>query len=172
MFSTYIIYLFWILYILVFTLINNFFDEIKLFKKSRNILVCIALYFFIGWLFNHQDKSITIIKTKNKTVYKHSLFNNIEFHFNNGTSSNIKLEDYTLINDTPDSLVIESVLYGNENTTYANGDSAYIFVLPFSIVNLKQSVDFYFNEPPEKVFERRSFWMHGSTYYWLHKKNV
>lgn len=98
-----------------------------------------------------------------------SLLGNFDFKFKNGDLLNKSVNENLIINNTNYLLVVDKVEYGYIDSSNNNGDITVVVIPPYSSVNLKNSVDYFFKEPPQSIRVKSG---ESKMRYWLHKESI
>jgi hypothetical protein len=128
---------------------------------------------FIGVCFMFFDVLYVINDTENNYFFfqnkkYYTLGNSYKFQYANGVSQNINVSrDYTIINNTNDTLVYEDVEFRSKYAAPLETNSDNIIIPPESYSQAKE-VNYLFEFPPLSIKENKS--TSGSTKGWLHTK--
>lgn len=148
---------------------KNFYvnDTICMFITSLHLVFFLALGFFI----HHSLNSIQIVNKDLDDKTNVSFFKETIYRFANGSSSKVYISGFTFINNSPDTLILESIFYYKYETDSSNVDPLYLYIMPYSwINNLPAEIDFFYNDPPDRILKPKHDFFHSSNvYYWIHK---
>jgi hypothetical protein len=93
-----------------------------------------------------------------------TLWNDLEYTFSDGRSYKIIIKDNMIINDSSKKVVVEKVEYSS--VALLNfGDNIECTISPYKYLELANSIDYYYSEPPKTISVKRGG---TTTRYWLH----
>lgn len=87
------------------------------------------------------------------------------YTFKNGSTKSILINDYTLINDSDETLIIEKVEYSRFSTT-SSGGNLLSWISPYSSQILEYNIDYFYDDPPSSIRVKSG---NITTRFWLHK---
>ncbi len=130
--------------------------------KYRYILLLAGIGSFVArYSMNH----IVVLKANQKRESLLTFGSSFNYTFQNGNSTRINVSSNTLVNDTEEELIIEKVEYSTFSSL-SDEDKVVKNIESFSFVQLVNSVDYYYENPPKTIrVKGRS----STTRYWLHK---
>ena len=138
--------------------------------KNRYFLLLPTFYFFlIPLTFKH----LQVLNNESSPKKTMLLTSSKIFQFDNGTELVIDLDEGALVNNTPNKLYIEKLVYGEslfeeDNTQNTIVDS----IEPYSVFNNPYYIEYYFQQPPSVIevnVSNKSTTNKKTIQYWLHK---
>jgi hypothetical protein len=149
----------------LFLLVFVFYKE-----KNRYFLLLPCFYFFlIPLTFKH----FLVLESESSPEKTLVLTSSKEFHFKNGTQQNIEIDDKVLVNNTPNKLYIEKIIYGESFFEEDETQNTIIdSIEPFSVFNNPYYIEYYFQQPPTTIkvnVKKESSNNKKTIQYWLHK---
>lgn len=145
--------------IIIPNLISKY-KDIQSYGCTIPLLGIMLLLFTIFYI-----KDIIIIRNNKIVVHNNTIFSSVKFTYHNGRTGEIILtDDKVLINDSDHNLTLESINYGHIYDGVNNEVTKSINIPPSSFSAIK-TIDYYFNEPPESIYQKAS---DSKVKYWLH----
>ena len=109
-------------------------------------------------------KNVVILKEGRVNEKYLTLWNDLEYTFSDGRSYKIIIKDNMIINDSSKKVVVEKVEYSS--VALLNfGDNIECTISPYKYLELANSIDYYYSEPPKTISVKRGG---TTTRYWLH----
>jgi 16S rRNA G966 N2-methylase RsmD len=110
------------------------------------------------------DKA-TILTENNKKQEYLTFKNSLLYSFKNGSIEVISIDDYTIINDTDERLIIEKIECSRFSTSNS-GENYMTSISPYSSKILNYSIDYFYIDPPYSIRVKNTA---TNIRYWLHK---
>jgi len=149
-----------------FYLIIAGFVSLLILRFYRGKYWAIFLILGIGFFALRMSMKEVTILIGNRLSEDYLTFNrNHEYNYKNGSKEIISIEDNTLINDTEDYLVVEKLEYSTY-ASYTSGDNVVMDIPPYSHVQLINSIDYFYSQPPDTISVKNGG---TTTRFWIHE---
>lgn len=137
--------------------------------KFRYFLLFSCFYFAILPTTFKQIRVISGESSVNKSIV---LTSSIDFRYSNGSEQEIEIDERLLVNNTPNRLFVEKIVYGAGFFTEDVAENSIVATIePFSIYVNPYYIDYYFVEPPSVIevnSNKKNPNKEKTNRYWLH----